>query len=167
MFFTVQQQVIPWLLESQQQFFRPCDMCVSAPTGSGKTLAFVLPTVQVCLFISKINSITFLNFLCLLKALWRQSVRRLRCLAVLPVHDLAVQVYRVYLSFCAGTNLQVALISGQASFYDEQQLLVLIIKLFPFHIYFKNVFTNSGSKRQNWAISYQTRYRRLYSWAIS
>lgn len=163
----MQQQVIPWLLESQQQFFRPCDMCVSAPTGSGKTLAFVLPTVQVCLFISKINSITFLNFLCLLKALWRQSVRRLRCLAVLPVHDLAVQVYRVYLSFCAGTNLQVALISGQASFYDEQQLLVLIIKLFPFHIYFKNVFTNSGSKRQNWAISYQTRYRRLYSWAIS
>ncbi|KAI9556975.1 hypothetical protein GHT06_016769 [Daphnia sinensis] len=102
-FFPVQQQVIPWLLESQQQLFRPCDMCVSAPTGSGKTLAFVLPTVQ---------------------ALWRHSVRQLRCLAVLPVHDLAVQVYRVYSSFCADTNLQVALISGQASFYEEQQLLV-------------------------------------------
>lgn len=102
-FFPVQQQVIPWLLESQQQLFRPCDMCVSAPTGSGKTLAFVLPTVQ---------------------ALWRHSVRQLRCLAVLPVHDLAVQVYRVYASFCADTNLQVALISGQASFYEEQQLLV-------------------------------------------
>ena len=47
-FYLVQQQVIPWLLDSQQQLFRPCDMCVSAPTGSGKTLAFVLPTIQVC-----------------------------------------------------------------------------------------------------------------------
>jgi len=43
----VQQQIIPWLLQSQNSLYRPCDMCVSAPTGSGKTLAFVLPTVQV------------------------------------------------------------------------------------------------------------------------
>ena len=102
--FLVQQQIIPWLLEAQQQLYRPCDMCVSAPTGSGKTLAFVLPTIQ---------------------ALMRQTVRRLRCLVVLPVHDLAVQVFRVYTSFCSGTKLQVALVSGQTSFYDEQQHLVI------------------------------------------
>jgi len=102
-FFPVQQQIIPWLLQSQNSLYRPCDMCVSAPTGSGKTLAFVLPTVQ---------------------ALVKQSVLRLRCLVVLPVHDLAVQVHRVYSSFCRGTKLHVALISGNTSFSEEQQLLV-------------------------------------------
>jgi len=102
-FFPVQQQIIPWLLQSQNSMYRPCDMCVSAPTGSGKTLAFVLPTIQ---------------------SLVKQTVLRLRCLVVLPVHDLAVQVYRVYSSFCRGTKLHVALISGNSSFFEEQQLLV-------------------------------------------
>ena len=54
----------------------------------------------------------------------KQTVLRLRCLVVLPVHDLAVQVYRVYSSFCRGTKLHVALISGDSSFFEEQQLLV-------------------------------------------
>ena len=65
-----------------------------------------------------------------MQALLKQTVRRLRCLVVLPVHDLAVQVYRVYTSFCVGTKLKVALISGQASFHDEQQLLVHILVTF-------------------------------------
>lgn len=104
--FPVQQQVIPFLLDSRAtSLCRPSDVCVSAPTGSGKTLAFVLPTVQV---------------------LSRETVRQLRCLVVLPVHDLAVQVHRVYSSYCAGTRLRVALVAGESSFAEEQQALVRV-----------------------------------------
>ena len=53
-------------------------MCVSAPTGSGKTLAFVLPIVQ---------------------ALRNRVVPRVRALVVLPVQDLATQVYKVFLQY--------------------------------------------------------------------
>ena len=58
--------------------FRPHDVCVSAPTGSGKTLAFVLPIVQ---------------------ALRNRVVPRVRALVVLPVQDLATQVYKVFLQY--------------------------------------------------------------------
>ena len=102
-FFPVQQQVIPFLLQNNNLLCRPNDICVSAPTGSGKTLAFVLPTIQI---------------------LSRETVRQLRCLVVLPVHDLAVQIYRVYSNYCSGTKLKVVLISGQTSFGEEQKLLV-------------------------------------------
>jgi len=102
-FFPVQQQVIPFLLQNNNLLCRPNDICVSAPTGSGKTLAFVLPTIQI---------------------LSRETVRRLRCLVVLPVHDLAVQIHRVYSNYCTGTKLKVVLISGQSSFGEEQKLLV-------------------------------------------
>lgn len=52
--FTVQQQVIPWVISESYCSgpglrFWPRDLCVSAPTGSGKTLAFVLPIIQVSL----------------------------------------------------------------------------------------------------------------------
>lgn len=71
-FFPVQRQVIPFLLPSDDaSFFRPNDVCVSAPTGSGKTLAFVVPVVQ---------------------ALQDRVVPRIRALVVLPVQDLAMQV---------------------------------------------------------------------------
>ncbi|KAJ4450547.1 hypothetical protein ANN_01974 [Periplaneta americana] len=104
-FFPVQAQVIPWLLSVHskpvQYWLR--DVCVSAPTGSGKTLAFVLPIVQM---------------------LRRRMVVQVRALVVLPVQDLAVQVHRVFLTYCQHTELRVILLTGQTSFHREQQQLV-------------------------------------------
>lgn len=48
-----------------------CDICVSASTGSGKTLAYCLP---------------------ILDKLWNRVVRRVRCLIVVPTHELTLQV---------------------------------------------------------------------------
>ncbi|XP_046546040.1 LOW QUALITY PROTEIN: ATP-dependent RNA helicase DDX51-like [Haliotis rubra] len=110
-FFPVQMQVIPqvlkvikhgWLVGSGG--YRPNDICVSAPTGSGKTLAFVLPIVQ---------------------ALKPRVVRRVRAVVVLPVKDLAVQVYKVFQSYVQGTDLKVGLAVGQKTLVSEQQTLVM------------------------------------------
>ncbi|XP_046364919.2 ATP-dependent RNA helicase DDX51-like [Haliotis rufescens] len=110
-FFPVQMQVIPqvlkvikhgWLVGSGG--YRPNDICVSAPTGSGKTLAFVLPIVQ---------------------ALKPRVVRRVRAVVVLPVKDLAVQVYKVFLAYVHGTELKVGLAVGQKTLVSEQQTLVM------------------------------------------
>ena len=104
-FFPVQRQVIPHLLDTKhQQFFRPSDICVSAPTGSGKTLAFVLPIVQ---------------------ALKSRIVPRVRALVILPVQDLAAQVFKVFRSYSEKSGLRVKLLSGQKSFAQEQNELVL------------------------------------------
>ena len=91
--FTVQTQVIPVLLDNSalghvvgRAGYRPSDICCSAPTGSGKTLAFVLPIVQV---------------------LRRRVVCRVRALVVLPVRDLATQVYKVFQTYCKCTKLKV------------------------------------------------------------
>ena len=104
-FFPVQRQVIPHLLTSvtSEEFFRPSDVCVSAPTGSGKTLAFVLPIVQ---------------------ALRDRVVTRVRALVILPVQDLATQVYRVFQSFASGSSLKVKLLTPHKSFAHEQNELV-------------------------------------------
>ena len=83
-FFPVQRQVIPHLIE-ENKFFRPSDVCVSAPTGSGKTLAFVLPIVQ---------------------SLKDRIVPRVRALVILPVQDLAMQVYKVFRVYTEKTNLR-------------------------------------------------------------
>ncbi|GFY45866.1 ATP-dependent RNA helicase DDX51 [Trichonephila inaurata madagascariensis] len=103
--FPVQSAVIPWLLQNNQQcqFIRPSDVCVSAPTGSGKTLAFVLPIVQ---------------------SLRNRVVTAVRALVVLPVIELAVQVYKVFEIFVRNTDLQVILLTGQKSFVEEQKALV-------------------------------------------
>lgn len=100
-FFPVQRQVIPHLL-NRNKFFRPSDLCVSAPTGSGKTLAFVLPLVQL---------------------LSGRVVPRVRALVVLPVQDLATQVFKVFQAYAG--NLRVKLISGQKTFAQEQVELVV------------------------------------------
>ena len=84
-FFPVQRQVIPHLLEQQRLFFRPSDICVSAPTGSGKTLAFVLPIIQT---------------------LKDRVVPRVRAMVILPVQDLAMQVYKVFRTYSEKTNLR-------------------------------------------------------------
>lgn len=116
-FFPVQRQIIPYLLKTAATSecppeqaggrlvfpFRPHDLCVSAPTGSGKTLAYVLPIVQ---------------------ALKDRTVPRVRALVLLPVQDLATQVYKVFQQYTRGTNLRVKLLSGQRSFAVEQSELV-------------------------------------------
>ncbi|XP_041367177.1 ATP-dependent RNA helicase DDX51-like [Gigantopelta aegis] len=109
-FFPVQSQVIPVLLDTIRHGIRvgrggyqPSDICVSASTGSGKTLAFVLPIIQ---------------------ALKDCVVRKIRAVAVLPVRDLASQVYRVFQTYCEGTNIKVGLLVGQKTFEVEQGLLV-------------------------------------------
>jgi ATP-dependent RNA helicase DDX51/DBP6 len=76
---------------------------VSAPTGSGKTLAFVLPIVN---------------------ALKARLDTKIRALVVLPVQELARQVFDVFRQYAAGTDLKVFLLQGQTPFQQEQHLLV-------------------------------------------
>ncbi|XP_039485272.2 probable ATP-dependent RNA helicase Dbp73D [Drosophila santomea] len=103
--FPVQKQVIPWILEAQAKPppFRPRDICVSAPTGSGKTLAFAIPIVQL---------------------LSQRVECKVRALIVLPVAELALQVYRVVSALCSKTELEVCLLSKQHKLEDEQEKLV-------------------------------------------
>ncbi|PVD33916.1 hypothetical protein C0Q70_05178 [Pomacea canaliculata] len=97
-FFPVQKTFIPVLLQDLKygtfggmQGLRPRDICVSAPTGSGKTLAFVLPIIQ---------------------SLKCRTVPHVRAVVVLPVRDLAEQVYAVFKQYCAGTSLKVSTLSS-------------------------------------------------------
>ncbi|XP_056387180.1 ATP-dependent RNA helicase DDX51 [Hyla sarda] len=110
MFFPVQAEVIPAILESCVHGFlvgrggyRPNDICVSAPTGSGKTLAFVVPIAQV---------------------LAERVVCQIRALVVLPTKELAQQVCKVFNIYTDGTGLKVVLIAGHKSFAKEQETLV-------------------------------------------
>lgn len=107
--FPVQKAVIPWILEchSKPMPFRPRDVCVSAPTGSGKTLAFVIPVVQ--LLSSRVE-------------------RKIRALVVLPVAELAHQVFKVFKKMCEKTDLNVCLLSSQVPFHVEQEKLVELYK---------------------------------------
>ncbi|XP_077541561.1 putative ATP-dependent RNA helicase Dbp73D [Haemaphysalis longicornis] len=103
--FPVQEKVIPWLLSSEQRrsLMPPRDICVSAPTGSGKTLAYVIPIVE---------------------ALKCRVVRAIRAVVVLPVKELATQVYNVFLQFVRETSLKVQLVTGTRPFAEEQAALV-------------------------------------------
>ncbi|EDW18696.1 probable ATP-dependent RNA helicase Dbp73D [Drosophila mojavensis] len=103
--FPVQTAVIPWILEAQAkpEPFRPRDICVSAPTGSGKTLAFAIPIVQL---------------------LAKRVQCKVRALVVLPVAELALQVYKVFSALCSLTELEVCLLSKQHRLEDEQDKLV-------------------------------------------
>lgn len=75
--FPVQNEVIPFILNIQRKPspFWPRDVCCSAPTGSGKTLAFAVPIVQL---------------------LMQRVQRKVRALIILPVNELAEQVYQVF-----------------------------------------------------------------------
>lgn len=103
--FPVQKQVIPWILEvhGNPPPFRPRDLCVSAPTGSGKTIAFALPIVQL---------------------LRKRVIQKIRALVVLPVRELAAQVFTVFKNLSKGTNLDCLLFSPNRSLAEEQKLLV-------------------------------------------
>ncbi|XP_074660165.1 ATP-dependent RNA helicase DDX51-like [Tubulanus polymorphus] len=109
--FPVQNQIIPEIMKSIRPTFysglagyRPHDICCSSPTGSGKTLAFVLPIVQ---------------------ALKTRVACRLRALVVLPVQELARQVYQVFMTYTADTKLKVCLIGGaNKSLIAEQRNII-------------------------------------------
>lgn len=104
--FPVQRAVIPEILAGAGPLscrYQPRDVCVSAPTGSGKTLAYVLPLVQ---------------------ALKSRTVPRIRALVLLPVQELANQVYQVFKLYCRGTPLQVGKAVGHSTLQKEQALLV-------------------------------------------
>ena len=103
-FFPVQRVVIPQLLRNNSRLcVQPRDMCVSAPTGSGKTIAYALPILQ--------------------SLMYRSSVR-LRALLLLPSRELATQVYRVFCRLSRGTNLAIAVCTGQTPLADEQKLIM-------------------------------------------
>ncbi|GFO29414.1 ATP-dependent RNA helicase ddx51-like [Plakobranchus ocellatus] len=106
----VQWTVLPELLAQSQcglyvgdAGFRPRDVCVSAPTGSGKTLTFALPIIQ---------------------ALKDRVVPHVRALVILPVRDLAIQVYKVFKQYSESTSLRVVLLAGKKEFHAEQMKLV-------------------------------------------
>ncbi|CAK9833036.1 Probable ATP-dependent RNA helicase Dbp73D [Anthophora retusa] len=104
--FPVQASMVSWLLKcdkDRQQGWWLRDTCVSAPTGSGKTLAYVLPIVQI---------------------LHSRLVPKIRCLVVVPVQELASQVYKVMITYTSCTNLKVGLLSGASSFDQEQSSIL-------------------------------------------
>lgn len=119
--FPVQKQVIPIILNSDRsQSIYPNDICVTAPTGSGKTLTYVLPIIQ-----SLRNRIT----------------PCCRAIVLLPVSDLAEQVYNIFkaqLESDAGSHLienldmnpsdkndlRVMLLSTKTPFDKEQAQLI-------------------------------------------
>ena len=104
LFFPVQRIVIPQLLRNNSRLcVQPRDMCVSAPTGSGKTIAYALPILQ---------------------SLMNRSSVRLRALLLLPSRELATQVYRVFCRLSRGTNLAIAVCTGQTPLADEQKLIM-------------------------------------------
>ena len=110
-FFPIQCMVIPDVIESEQNaHLRGArDICCHAPTGSGKTLAFVLP---------------------LLTSLYNEGIgqRRLRALVVLPVRDLAKQVYDVFVRYAKGSHLKIGLAIGgkkKADIVNERRSMVV------------------------------------------
>lgn len=101
----MQVQLIPWLLNdiNNPSMYWSNDACVSAPTGSGKTLAFVLPIIQ---------------------ALHNRLTPQIRAIIVLPVQELANQVFKVFETYCSPTEVKVVLLTKMRSLKDEQKLLV-------------------------------------------
>jgi len=102
--FPVQEKIIPIILNSNNsQSIYPNDLCVTAPTGSGKTLTFVLPIVE---------------------SLRHRIKPGIRALVILPVGDLAEQVYNVFKENAVDSKLRVALLSTKTSFSKEQTMLI-------------------------------------------
>jgi ATP-dependent RNA helicase DDX51/DBP6 len=124
--FPVQRQVIPVILNrNKDQPIYPNDLCILAPTGSGKTLTYVLPIITAL----------------------RNRIRPcIKAIVLVPVGDLAEQVFTVFQahvndpsldtllddekkapqSHQAQTNtpLRVALLSNKHPFAKEQASLI-------------------------------------------
>ena len=60
----------------------------------------------------------------IVQALRNRVVPQIRALIILPVQDLANQVYKVVRQYCEGTSLKPKLLSGQQSFSQEQFELI-------------------------------------------
>jgi len=122
--FPVQKQVIPIILNtnSSQSIF-PNDICVTAPTGSGKTLTYVLPIIE--------NLRNRIKPAC-------------RAIVLLPVSDLAEQVYSVFKT-CLSTNDNTALITTNKKSSEtspENSLKVILLSN-------KNTFAKEQSQLIN------------------
>ena len=116
-FFPIQCMVIPDVIESEQNaHLRGArDICCHAPTGSGKTLAFVLPLLTSLHSGSSLGS-------------GARGGRRLRALVVLPVRDLAKQVYDVFVRYAKGSNIKIGLAVGgkkKADLINERRAMVV------------------------------------------
>lgn len=106
-FFPVQDKLIPFILNARQKPvpFRPQDLCVSSPTGTGKTLAYAVPIVEH-LLASKVDC-------------------KVRALIMLPVTELAKQVYQVFKTLCNNVKVKCILLSkSNKSLEFEQNLLM-------------------------------------------
>lgn len=103
--FPVQTTMISYLtkLFAASRSFRPPDVCVSSPTGSGKTLAFALPVIQY---------------------LSARVETKIRALVVVPVRDLAIQVFQVFETYCKGSSLKAGCAVGHESFQDDVSKLI-------------------------------------------
>ncbi|XP_050073871.1 probable ATP-dependent RNA helicase Dbp73D [Anopheles maculipalpis] len=103
--FPVQEKVIPWILEAHGKPapFWPRDVCISSPTGSGKTLAFAVPVVQL---------------------LMHRVAPAVRALVILPVQELAEQVFQVFRKMCEGTTISPVVLSRGIPLEAEQKKLV-------------------------------------------
>ncbi|XP_053213924.1 ATP-dependent RNA helicase DDX51-like [Panonychus citri] len=104
-FFPVQKTSIPVILDSLRgnNYHRGRDVCVSSPTGSGKTLAFIIPIIQ-----SLANRVEI----------------KLRSIIILPVRDLACQVFKVLEDFASPLGLKASLSVGQRSFTEDMNSIV-------------------------------------------
>lgn len=104
--FPVQEKVIPWIInvKSKPLPFRPQDVCVSAPTGSGKTLSYAIPIVEH-LLATRVEC-------------------KVRALIMLPVYELAVQVFQVIDKLCNNVRVRCILLSKNRPLEHEQNLLM-------------------------------------------
>ncbi len=98
--FPVQTALIPFVMSETR--FSGGDALIMSATGSGKTLAFAVPVVELVAEL---------------------SLQSLSCLCVLPTKDIALQVFEVFAQLCEGSNVRVALLSGDRSFFAEQTAL--------------------------------------------
>ena len=109
--FPVQKQVIPVILnQTKTQSLYPNDLCILAPTGSGKTLTYVLPILK--------NLKTRIRPCC-------------KALVILPVSDLAEQVYNVFKS-CLQDEGAIGLISEEENSYKNDLKCMLLSNKVPF-----------------------------------
>jgi ATP-dependent RNA helicase DDX51/DBP6 len=104
--FPVQEKVIPWILDNHKKPipFRPRDVCVSAVTGSGKTLSYAVPIVQ--------------------NIMENRMECKVRALVMLPVFELAKQVFSVFEKLCNNLKVRCVLLSKNRPLEVEQNLLL-------------------------------------------
>lgn len=104
--FPVQEKLIPWILDVHKKPvpFRPRDVCVSAVTGSGKTLSYAVPIVQ--------------------HIMENRMEVKVRALIMLPVYELAKQVFSVFDKLCNNLKVRCVLLSKNRSLELEQNQLL-------------------------------------------